>query len=147
MKVFLFGVMFTCSSLFASSQNLSPKTVPAWVKNALMVKFPDAYDLAWKKNQSLFQADFKLGLTDYSALIDASGKLLMNKSDVTGYDLPKDISAVLQKDFSAYLIEDLEKVEKADKVFYQVELEKSNQKLKRVFSEEGQLLTIIRYWE
>ncbi|QMU31394.1 PepSY-like domain-containing protein [Adhaeribacter radiodurans] len=147
MKTFVFGVLFTCSSLFACSQSISPKVVPTLVKNTLLTNFPDAFGLKWEKKQNLYKANFKLGLTDCSSFIDATGKLVLYKSDVTGYDLPKDISAVLQDNFSAYLIEDLEKVEKAGEVYYQVELEKSNQKLKQVFSDEGQLLTNARYWE
>ncbi|QNF35391.1 hypothetical protein HUW51_22725 [Adhaeribacter swui] len=151
MKVFLFAVLFMSSGLFACSKDLNKELeagqVPAIVNNTLMARFPDAIDLHWVKKQNAYEADFRLAFTDYAALIDGTGKLVMYKKFVNGTDLPKSIAEVLQSDFATYRIEDLEKVNKAGQVFYQVQLEKESQEVKQVFSAEGQPNNKVTYWD
>lgn len=147
MKWFLLSVLFISSGLLVCSQDIKPNNVPSIVKNTLMATFPDATDIDWKKTQNLFEADFDVAHTEYSALIDAAGKIVMVKKDVLLTELPTAVAATIRKDFNGFTVEDSEKIEKAGKVFFQIEMEKSNQKLKPVFSAEGQLLTNLSYWK
>ncbi|GEO07471.1 hypothetical protein AAE02nite_51350 [Adhaeribacter aerolatus] len=147
MKAFLFAAILCSSGLVACSQDVNPKKVPALVKNALQLKFPDAVDIEWEKHKKLFEADYDVAATEYAALIDASGKIIMTKKEILVTELPAAISATIQKNFADYEVNDLEQIEKDGAIFYQVELEKRNKALKQVFTADGNINTALAYWD
>jgi hypothetical protein len=147
MKAVLFAVLLCSSGLVACSQDIKAEKVPALVQNALKLKFPDAVDIEWEKNKKFFEADYDVAATEYAALIDASGKILMTKKEILATELPAAISASIQQNFADYEVNDLEQIEKDGAVFYQVELEKRNKALKQVFSADGNINKALAYWD
>ena len=131
----------------ACRQNINAKYIPALVINALQVKFPDANKVEWEKINNLYEADYEIASAEYSALIDASGKMVMYKQEIPETELPVTLSGALRQNFSGYTLEETERIYKNGEVFYQIELEKNNQELNQVFSENGQASTGLKYWE
>jgi len=147
MRFIIFLGLLLSSGFSACSQDINEKRVPALVKNALMAKFPKAVDIEWEKKKNLYEADYDVNQTEYTALIDASGNIVMYKQDIQITEIPAALSGTLQKSFADYKVDDPEKIQKDGKTFYQVELEKNNQELKKIFSEDGQATTAITYWD
>lgn len=147
MRFNIFLALLLSNGFAACSQDINAKRVPTLVKNALLTKFPDATDIEWEKNNNRYEADYDVDNTECAASIDASGKIIMYKQEIQVTELPAILSGTLQQNFAGYTIEDSERIQKGDQVFYQVKLEKNNQELKRVFSENGQVANAFIYWD
>ncbi|MFC6998616.1 PepSY-like domain-containing protein [Rufibacter roseus] len=129
------------------SQRLAVSNVPSLVQNSLKTQFPAAANIEWDKQGNSFEAEFDLNQTEHTALLDATGKILMYKHDVDTTQLPEPVMSSIKRDFAAYVVDDLEKVEKDGQTFYQVELESSsNQDLTKVFAQDG-TQSSISYWD
>ncbi|KAA5541684.1 hypothetical protein [Adhaeribacter rhizoryzae] len=147
MRFIIFLGLLLSSGFAACSQDINAKRVPALVNNALMAKFPNAVDIEWEKKKNLYEADYDVNQTEFTALIDASGNIVMYKQDIPVTEIPAVLSGTLQKSFADYKVDDAEKIQKDGKIFFQVQLEKNNQELKKVFAEDGQATTAITYWD
>ena len=145
MKLILLG-MAASMSLVSCAQNISAKKVPSVVQNTVQAKFANASDIEWEKKSNLYEAEFNMGTVEYTALIDANGKLVVYKSNMMEKDLPAAVSAAITREHSGYTIDDLEKVEKEGITYYQVELEASGKKdMELVFSTDGSIASGISY--
>ncbi|MGV3503543.1 MAG: PepSY-like domain-containing protein [Adhaeribacter sp.] len=147
MKSFVVLSLFLGGALAGSSRDIPATKVPPVVKEALMAKFPQALDLEWEKTKDLFEADFEIAQVDYSVLLDASGKIIMDKKDLSSTELPASITAAIARDFSGFTVEDAEKIEKSGETLFQVELKKGKQEVKRVFAADGTLSTTVSFWD
>lgn len=135
------------ASLGACSQQLAAQETPALVQNTLKAHYPAATLVEWEKKKDLFEAEFTVDQQDYSVLIDAAGTITMVKQDLAVTQLPAAIADVIKKEYAAYTLDDLEKIEKGGEVFYQVELEKSLWDKKLVFTASGQPAAGQTYWD
>ncbi len=122
-----------------SSQNISADKVPSVVLNTVKAKFPDAREVEWEKNKTMYEAEVKLNdSTEVSMQLDANGKALLQKTDIVASSLPASVLNVLQSSYGAYTIDDAEQLEKDGQLYYQVELEAKGKKdLKLVLAADG----------
>ncbi|KAA3436616.1 PepSY-like domain-containing protein [Rufibacter hautae] len=146
MKTMFLTMLAVAFALGGCSQNLTATHLPSLVQNALQVKFPNAQNLEWEKEGSLYEAEFTLAQVEHTALVNAAGQVVSHKQDIASADLPEVITLALKRDFQAFLIDDVEKVEKDGQVLYQVELENHNEDLKKVFTANGTLSTAT-FWD
>ena len=131
----------------ACSQRLTAKDIPALVKNSVKARFPQAREVEWEKKKDLFEAEFIQGQQEHSVLLDATGTIRMIKQDIAATELPAAIAQVLEKNYAAYTLDDMDKIEKEGEVFYQVELEKGIREQHLVFGVNGQENTQLPYWD
>lgn len=142
-------VAVTLMTISCRSQDISPNKVPSVVLNTVKAKYPAAQDVDWEKHSNYYEAELDLNdSTEVTLRIDAAGTLLMQKQDVSVYELPNSITTVLQNQYKDYHVDDVEKLEKDGSVYYQVELERNGEKdVKRVFAADGREEKTIAYWE
>lgn len=141
---------FTATS--CNSQNMAQEKVPAVVVNTLQTQFPNATGIDWEKKGGLYEADFDVaGSEDITVQIDASGKMLMQKQEVTGATLPAGIQTAVQAEYKDFTIDEVEKVEKEGATYYQLELDgkglKSIKGKKLVLTAEGQTAANVAFWD
>ena len=124
-----------------SAQKLKETEVPQAVKASFSKSFPNAKAVEWsKETESEFEAEFKSGSVEQSANFDATGKWLVTETEIKKSDLPAAVQATIKKEFAGFKIEEAEKVEKAEGVTYEVELEKGELTYGIEFSKDGKVL-------
>ncbi|WP_221175692.1 PepSY-like domain-containing protein [Rufibacter immobilis] len=136
----LSGLLMNCT------QRINMSNLPSVVQNSLKNHYPAATNPEWEKKGDHFEAEFDIQGQEHTVLIDASGQVLMRKQDVATAELPQPVSGALQRDYQAYLVDDVEKVEKNGQTYYQVELENNNQDLKKVYALDGSVADV-PYWD
>ena len=132
-----------------SRQTISRDRVPSVVKNTLSAKYSHVKDVQWEKHGHTYEAEFDVNDTvEVTAKIDETGKLLMEKEDVSSSELTREISTVLQDLYKNYTINNAEKVLTNGKVYYQLELNGKGEKDRHlVFSPLGKEEKHTPYWD
>lgn len=144
------AILMTCLlglSLVACSNSIPETKVPSVVLNTFKANYASAQQVEWDKYQGKYEAEFKIGTEELEALYSADGKQLMVKQDLALTAIPAAISASVQKNFQAYVIDDIDQVTRDGKTYYQVELEakgKSDKKI--VMSADGTQASNVKYW-
>lgn len=110
MKKLVFLLVAVASVSFANAQKVSEKEVPAVVKSALQKSHSNAKDLKWEKEKSNYEAGFEVGETDYSVLIDASGKILETEMEIKINKLPANAKAYVAKHYAGQKIKEAAKI-------------------------------------
>jgi uncharacterized membrane protein YkoI len=127
-------------------QNIASSKVPSVVQNTVQAKYASAAKLEWEKKQKLYEAEFTINNTDYSVMIDETGKIVSSKTNILVADLPAEVTAAIAKDYGGYTIDEAEKVEKDGVTYYQVELEAKGKKDREVvFTTAGVSTKAISY--
>lgn len=110
MRKLVFLLAAVASVSFANAQKVSDKEVPAEVKSALQKSHPKAKDLKWEKEKGNYEAGFEVGETDYSVLIDASGKILETEVEIKIDELPANAKAYVAKHYAGQKIKEAAKI-------------------------------------
>ncbi len=134
-------------SMAACSQDIKPEKVPSVVRNAVQAKFSNATGIEWEKKKDIFEAELTKDSVEYTVEVDATGKLLRQKTDVTVQQLPAAITQALQTNYSQYTVDDAEQLEVNGTTLYQLELEgKGVKDVKLVFEANG-TVSKVAYWD
>lgn len=110
MKKLVFLLVAVASVSFANAQKVSDKEVPAAVRSALQKSHPNAKGLKWEKEKGNYEAGFEVGETDYSVLIDASGKILETEVEIKIDELPANAKAYVAKHYAEQKIKEAAKI-------------------------------------
>lgn len=125
----------------AHAQKLKETEVPESVKVSFVKSFPNIKSVKWsKESETEFEAEFKNGSMEQSANFDASGKWLVTETEIKKTDLPPLVQAAIKREFDGFKIEEAEKVETADGVSYEVELEKREVTYGVQLSKDGKVM-------
>lgn len=151
MKQYFALIIMAALTASCNSRDMAANKVPAVVINTLKAQYPNAAGVEWEKVGAHYEADFDTDAkTDVMVRIDASGNLLMQKSDLNFNDLADRIKAVLQNEYKNFNVDEVEKVEKGGVVFYQVELDgkglRSFNEKQLVFSADGRQDASLPFW-
>jgi uncharacterized membrane protein YkoI len=119
------------------AQDLPQSDVPSVVVNAFQQKFTNAADVSWETKGDLYKAEFKIGSRGHDVWIDKSGKITKHKEDFPKKDLPPSIQQKISTEFSAYKLDDADKIEENGKIYYQVELDGSADDRQVLFTSDG----------
>lgn len=125
------------------AQKISADNVPAAVTAAFKAKFSIAEKTSWEIDYDNYEAEFKVGKSNFSAIFDKDGKWLKTTTYTKPSELPKVIKDSLSKVFgehSGYKIEEAAKVETASAVTYEMEIEKGEVSYNIVLSEKGEMI-------
>lgn len=116
MKNLIFLLATVASVSFANAQKVSDKEVPAAVKSALQKSHSNAKGLKWEKGNGNYEAGFEVRETDYSVLIDASGKILETEVEIKMDELPANAKAYVTQNYPGKKIKEAAKITDAKSV-------------------------------
>lgn len=145
----IIAVVLVFSLSNCNSRAISKKNVPSVVLNALEADFSTTSGVEWKKHKTTYEAEMEVNdSTELSTLIDATGKIIRRKKDISFPELDHDLKNVLQTRYANYSIDDIERVEENGVVYFQVELNQKGKKDRNiVINAQGQEDKSIVYWD
>jgi hypothetical protein len=147
MKTNILLISLAFVSFGACGQKAKNIEVPSVIENTLKTKFPGATTIEWKKKDSIYEAEFKIGKTEWNAAVELSGSLLKTKYDLTETELPSLVKDAISKLYKEYKLDEIEKLEINGLSYYQVELDGKPKDLELVFEVNGSLSQQILYWD
>jgi uncharacterized membrane protein YkoI len=143
-KIFMLFVLLSAClliSIIGFAQKLTPNKVPAPVKQAFAKKFPSASDVLYQMEKKDYEVTFKDKGVGMSTNFDATGKWLETETEIKQFDLPKEVSSSVAKNFAGFKISEVAKVEKPDKrLIYEMDLKKDKGGYEVQFSPKGDVL-------
>ncbi|MDA3614561.1 PepSY-like domain-containing protein [Polluticaenibacter yanchengensis] len=110
MKKLVFMLVTVPAILFVSAKKISEKEVPVVVTSALKKHYPDAKELKWEKENSNYEAAFKMAKTAYSLLIDTAGHILETEVEISIKEVPADVNTYLLKHYKEQKIKEVAKI-------------------------------------
>lgn len=142
MKSTILAIIIVCEmTLIACSQEIPAHKIPSVVSNTLHVKFPGAEKIEWEKKNKFYEAEFFIGRKEHTAYLDASGRMMLYKIDIPIPELPESVVKTISENYKDFEIDDAEKIEHNNQVFYETELDsKTKSSIKLIFSNEGKIL-------
>ncbi|WP_132055579.1 PepSY-like domain-containing protein [Pseudocnuella soli] len=148
MKLLGICVAFLGITLTACSQDIAADKVPSVVTNAVQAKFAGATKIDWEKKDKMYEAEFTQDSVEYTVEVDATGKITRQKHDLTLAQLPAGIAQAITAEYKDYELDDMEQVEVAGTIFYQVELEapRGKKDVQLVFDANG-AKSNTAYWD
>lgn len=112
--------------LYACGQ--TGKVVPEKIKTSFAQKFPEASKVKWdKENASEWEAEFMMGGKEYSANYSSAGEWMETEYEIEESEIPADVKANLEKEFSGCKITESEISETATGKVYEFELKISGE--------------------
>lgn len=150
MKEKIVGFLVVAGMVTAcSNQEIASSKVPSVVLNAVSEQYPAKDNVEWKKLGKLYEADIDLNDSmDVTVQVNEAGQVMMQKQDITTAELPAAILSAVQAQYADYMVDEVEKVTKGSTVYYQMELEASGKKDKKiVFSADGKEDSSMEFWD
>ncbi|MDP3442950.1 MAG: PepSY-like domain-containing protein [Ignavibacteria bacterium] len=140
MKKLIFLLAAVASVSFASAQKVSDKDVPAVVKSTLQKNYPNAKELKWEKENSNYEAGFKIKQTDYSVLLAASGNIVETEVAIAITVLPTSVNTYVARNYPGKKIKEAAKITDAKGVItYEAEVNGKD----LIFDNSGKFLKAI----
>jgi hypothetical protein len=129
--------------------HIAHEKVPSVVLNTLKAQYPITNKVVWEKDHDLYEADIRINdTTEVSICIDETGRLVMQKFDITGAELPAQVVAAIRNTYKEYVIEEAERLERGGKTYYQVELDhRQRNDLNLVFLPDGNEDKKMYFWD
>ena len=128
-------------SLLGFSQNVTHDKVPAPVKESFAKKFPTATDVKYEMEKKDYEITFKDKGVEKSANFDATGKWLETETELKAADLPKEVSASVEKNFPGFKMAEISTVEIPGKVLiYEMDIRKDKDGYEVQLSPKGEIL-------
>lgn len=130
-----------------AQQDIPASKVPAQVRKTIESKYPGAKDIDWEQHGDNYEAEIEQkGMRDMHLLVDASGNIIGEKQEMKARQLPASITKYVTEKHSGYHIDDVHRIVRNGKTFYQLELEANlKNDIYLVFSENGTLQNM-DYW-
>ncbi|MGB8193452.1 MAG: PepSY-like domain-containing protein [Chitinophagaceae bacterium] len=129
--------------------HIAHEKIPSVVLNTLKAQYPITNHVVWEKDHDLYEADVRINdSTEVTICIDETGKLVMQKYDIPGAELPAPVVAAISAKYKEYAIEEAERLERAGRTYYQVELDHTRKKdLNLVFLPDGNEDRKMYFWD
>ena len=134
-------------TLLPGDKDIAESEVPSVVKNAFASEYPEAKEVDWEMKGEDYEVDFEVDNVDYALLIDGSGNIIMSKEEITKEDLPAAVTSGISKNFADLELDEVQKVEKDGKTYYQVEFDGTFRDQEVVFTANGQEDKSFSYWD
>ena len=127
---------------FSQKEKVFPEDVPPPVNQALFTKFPGAKDIHYQMENKDYEINFKFNGTETSANFDPTGKWLETETELKLSDLPKEVIASVNKNFTGFKLSEIGKVETPAKgICYEMDLKKGNEGYEVQFNAKGDILS------
>lgn len=139
---FLFLILGAMSLQSCDNDDDDAITVPPLIQNALADKYPGATRIEWETETGYYVADFYNNGYEISAWFSPEGIWHKTETDIPYTALPELVQVAFQKEYSAWRVDDVDKVERNEaETVYVIEIEKDKQEKHLRYSEEGVLIT------
>jgi len=119
-------ILMTVAAMITSltfAQKTQDKNVPAIIKSAFQKQYPDAKEIKWEQENGNYEAEFEIGETDYSVLIDASGNIIETEIEISVDALPANAKEYVSQNHAGQKIKEAAKITDAKgTVTYEAEI-------------------------
>lgn len=126
MKIIRTTVAILVASLMgvvAMAQKINATQVPSMVKTAFAKAYPAIKTVKWEKEKGDFEAGFKQGGNEMSAVFKADGTQLESELEIKVTDLPASVLAYVKQKYKGAAIKEAAKITKATgEVNYEAEV-------------------------
>ncbi|MDR1199707.1 MAG: PepSY-like domain-containing protein [Prevotellaceae bacterium] len=104
--------------------------------------FPNAYDVEWETDGSVYEVEFDVKSKDYKSYYDSQGNLLMIVQEIYRSALPDIVKSAAENKYPKYNFEDIEKIVRGTDVFYKIEMERrfSDSEVNLLIKADGTIL-------
>lgn len=127
---------------FAQKEKVPPEEVPGPVNQAFANKFPGATDIHYQMENKDYEINFKFNGAETSANFDPTGKWLETETELKLPDLPKEVIASVNKNFTGFKLSEIGKVETPAKgVCFEMDLKKDKEGYEVQFNAKGDILS------
>lgn len=149
MKTNLYGLILALFAVVVltgcdKDDDIRVSDVPQAVMNTFEAKFPNVTSVEWEKKSGYYVADFWQEGIETHVWIDTKADWKMTELDFgTNLGLLPDAvkNAFLNGQYANWRVDDIDKYERPDKIFYLIEIEtKGQQDRDLFFAEDGSLL-------
>jgi hypothetical protein len=132
-------ILLAFALLLAGCQSTSVN-VPSIVRESFEKQFSNAANVEWsKESEDEFEAEYVLNGAEQSSNYNAAGEWLITEVEIAQSDLPEAVQETIVKDFYGYTIEEVEKAETGDGVFFELQLQKDKTRIEIQISSDGKL--------
>lgn len=139
-NLMLITVLSVAFSMQSCAQKSDSKDVPEKVLSAFNTKFPDAKKVEWEmENDSEWEAEFKWNGAEYSANFSTNGEWRETEYEIKETEIPSNIRAILDQNFSDYKIEEPEVAETPSGRSYEMEIEVGKEEYEVTIDTQGNL--------
>jgi uncharacterized membrane protein YkoI len=114
--------------------------VPDALKEKLSKEHPNSKDVEWEKEGDNYEAEFEEDGIEISIIYDSEGNLIAKEVEIEIKDLPEPITNYILENYIGYDIEEAEKIENNDGVYYEVEIENGDKEIELLFDSEGNFI-------
>ena len=118
-------------------------SVPQATTDAFKAIYPDAHEVDWQTENKLYSAEFEKDNIEYSAVIDADGKIIQTSTEQEiDFDaLPDQVKSVFLATYGNAIIKEIELIRRGDGTkYYEFEIKSGEHFLKLLYGENGELL-------
>ncbi|MCM8570844.1 hypothetical protein NE848_15715 [Gramella jeungdoensis] len=146
-RIVLLGI-FTSFFMTACAQDDAPNTeIPSVVLNAFESEFGNPVKTDWETKGEDYEVEFELQNIEHTALMSNTGEVLKYKKDITEAELPEEIKAVLQREFSDKKFDDFELLMIDTVGYYQFEIEGTFRDKDMIFTSTGEMASEVSVWD
>lgn len=128
----LIAALLLCSPTFGT-------TPPAKVTDAFHLKFPNASNVHWgKENKTEWEAEFQFKGAPLSANFSTDGAWVETEQMIKATELPPAVSAIISKEFAGWQIREADKTETfKNGTIYEADLKKGKLKKAVAYKQDG----------
>ena len=123
-KTTLAIVIATSTAITVMAQKINATQVPAAVKTSFTKTYPAVKTIKWEKEIGDFEAGFKQGSNEMSAVFKADGTQLESEMEISATTLPASVTAYVKQHYKGALIKEAAKITKTStgEVNYEAEV-------------------------
>jgi hypothetical protein len=131
----------TGMGLTAMAQKLSPTLVPAAVKASFEKAYPGIKNVKWEKEKGDFEAGFKQGSKEMSAVFKADGTQVEAETEINAATLPASVFVYIKQHYKGAAVKEAAKITKAGgEVNYEAEVKGKD----LVFDSTGKFIKVAK---
>lgn len=119
-------------------------TPPELLRKKFNADFPKATDVEWEVAENIYEVEFDISFTDYKALYDEKGNLLMYMTDIPKSKIPAIVMNAFNGKYPKYKIDDVDKITAGKHVYYEIEGERGDLDIKALFKDDGTFIKELR---
>lgn len=116
-------VILAATTTFAAAQDISKNALTTFTKS-----YAKATNVKWDKENNYYKASFEMNGQSLNALLSEEGDMIAVSRNILSTELPINLQASLNKDYSAYWISGLVEYAVDNETKYFVTVENADQK-------------------
>lgn len=138
----LAAITFACSEDDTKQdmpQTTDTITVADKAKNFFSEKYPNATGVEWKEDDKGWEVEFKIGSVKYESKFASDGDWLLTESKISESEIPQLIQNIIDGEYTAYAILEVEKYDTRKGEYYEIKLQKGGDIEEIIFYPDGKM--------